>query len=188
MLRTRGLVIAVLAFSVIAVSCGDNRDNDSSGVTAGGPATPSSLPGQSESQAPPPPQPILEDVSSNPNVRDGGLGSVCWARWEVQRHLLQMDVAFNDDARKAQAIDSLQTEFDDVNKALAASETNVTAELSQFVTTFRGAITQAQREAPEQSAANAKRDAIARAFDWESFRGLAEYGAAATQSANCVRP
>ncbi len=37
------------------------------------------------------PIPVPEEdgaLSRNPNVRDGGLGSLCWSRWEVSRHII----------------------------------------------------------------------------------------------------
>lgn len=91
--RWRGFAIAVTLVAVASVSCG--RASDSTSVSAEG--------GEGEVPAVAPPDSVLRPPAvelpsippnedgelKNENVRDGGMGSLCWARWEIGRNLLR---------------------------------------------------------------------------------------------------
>jgi hypothetical protein len=184
---------AIAPVFVVLAMAGCGRDKEATTAAAPRePTTTSIVESPGDASPPPTPHPTTDfsEFERNDNVKDGGLGSVCWARWEVSRHLLLMGSAFDDETAKADAAQEFEAVLPEVVDTLREVEGNLTNPLRGFAERLRGAAEQAARNmAAEQSGAT-KQQAAHRAFsaEFEDYPGYTEYNESAEGDPDCIRP
>lgn len=178
--RMAALILAGWTILAVATSCGESPDvvasaegesSAESTTTSTAPPLPSVEPGQVART----PDPQLERVEVNLNTADGGLGGLCWSRWEVGRRYLQMTVVHLEDTAAAdEAARGFAATLPTVSETLGAVNTDDAAIdrfTSQFVESIDAAIVQLRESpSPEQI-----RRVATGLFDFEKYPGVREY-------------
>lgn len=147
-----------------------------------------SEPAQPERSPAPPtvPRTAPEDLTRNDNANDGSFSSVCWARWEVARHQLQISSSKAAPQKADAAQASLEASLPAVEGALRRSESRTTGPVRTFVEQFRGAAGRARADMERGGAE--RHEAASRHFDWETFAGMNDYGVQSQNAPGCLRP
>lgn len=121
----------------------------------------------------------------NPNVRDGGLGSLCWSSWEVGRHFILYAVRGADLSRWASDFRaSLELAAEEMSTVLAPPD------VARFVDWLRSAIAEAtrvvddRRDAPPEATFEQAGEALA----FEYAPEVRTYVQLADADASCARP
>lgn len=126
--------------------------------------------------------PVVEDpekvLSTNPNDQSSPIGALCWARWEVARHLLLSTASDKSALEAAQDIATSAGATDEAWKGLPV-------EVQPFGDALLAATNTVKSEAFTDETAMDRLEAI---FDFESFPAAKDYTNAAAQSTDCVRP
>lgn len=171
-------------------------DDQTNGTAAGAPdeITPPvspTIPGLPREAPAPPPIPPIEPIESqlkNDNVRDGGLGSLCWARWEVNRQIrlgvstVEKPGGF-DEAQGA--VDTLKEELPNIHRDLGAIMSQLPQQVQPFAARLRSDVLAAQGEVQREGGVEAALEALARQFDFDSYPQVEEYRRLAAEHGAC---
>lgn len=137
-----------------------------------------------------PPAPDIEPLDSqlaNNNVRDGGLGSVCWARWEINRQVRigVSSVEAPDGAAKAQdALNALRQVLPTVEAEL--SRASVPEEVKSFVARLLADAANARVYVEQEQVLTAAAfEELPRQFDYDSYPQVESYRALASEHPAC---
>lgn len=178
MQRRKYLAVGVIALSLTAGACGSgNRttqlSNSNGTAESKGPAR---IP-----ERPAPPANFPDELNSNTNVRDGEVGSVCWATWEVGRTLAasvtdpQGSRAQSDGAALPGRLSSARAELQRI-----AADSALRPFVDAFVRDIDATAEKIRGLAP------ADRVKVARgAFAFDSYPGATAYAGVAKKSPNC---
>jgi hypothetical protein len=120
----------------------------------------------------------LEELSVNRNERDGALGSLCWARWEMARYLLLASLPVGDEATKP-----TPDELSAVARTSLSEVDAVRDKLPSELVPFADALREALQRAVESSDL-----AAPSTFEFESFPAVEEYVELASSHQSCERP
>jgi hypothetical protein len=130
---------------------------------------------------------VGEKLAQNNNTRDGQLGSLCWARWEVARHLLigltqpgQADLAAR---RLEEALGSAEATVDLVSSDLSPEVLPFAHRLRLNVGEARAELVRTQGQPAKSRVA-----AVATKFDFDGYPGAKEYMSQAAQHPACANP
>lgn len=143
-------------------------------------------------EAPTPPTPDVEPLDAqlaNDNVRDGGLGSLCWARWEVNRQIrIGVSNVKMPESREAAdgAVETMRSDLlPSLNAELGQVLTEV-PELQQFVARFAADVAAAQKLVQDTPTTQAAVDGLARQFDFDAYPQVEEYRKLASEHPSCL--
>jgi hypothetical protein len=181
--RARNGVLAV-ALIVLAGACsaGSSAKSTQPPTSASIPSPSSFLPPPDAATVTPNTQDVDAALASNTNVRDGGLGSLCWARWEVARHLLRATVSPSD---AALALRDLEGQLGEV-KQEAQSELNLN--LRGFADRLASDVDRARDVLTRTAAPDDRIKELSAVFAFEQYPGAADYSTAASPNPHCTRP
>ncbi len=134
----------------------------------------------------------LEAQLANNNVRDGGLGSVCWGRWEVNR---QIRIGISNvetpegKAVASGAVETLRTELlPTLESELGQVMSKLQPDVRAFITRFATDVALARELVTEQAQVQPTLDALARQFDFDSYPDVEKYRELAASNPSCVHP
>ena len=183
----RSAITAAAIAALALAACGGGEGEEVTAV-GGSPQGGVRQPPQPERSpaAPSIPRTDPEDLTRNDNSNDGSFSSICWARWEVARHQLQISSSKAAPEKAAAAEASLEASLPAIEDALRRSESRTTGAVHTFVQQFRGAAGRARADMASGGAA--RHEAANRHFDWETFAGMKDYGVQSQTAPGCVRP
>lgn len=148
------------------------------------PPDPEDRPAERPPTASLPEVPPIEDLDvqlENSNSRDDDLGKLCWARWEVARHLL---ASLQGPEAEESAYAELSSQIPVVTDTIDGIEA-LSPELDAFVARFATDLAEARPLiAPGADASTAMTELI-RLFAFESYPGVASYAAIAQDHPAC---
>lgn len=130
----------------------------------------------------------LNATLENNNRQDGGLGTLCWARWEIARSFLEHRMS------RVEALGKQVPNFDDRLEAVGAVTRAGWSSLPGEVVAFADRL---QSEVNEATAIAAESDSEItpeqfesgrRLFDFERYPAVAEYVMLASQHEACTTP
>ncbi len=186
-------VFAVLAVSVwFAVACGSPTQDTS--VRAEAPDSPSDVdlaPTLPETPPSVPPIKPLESQLENTNIRDGGVGSLCWARWEVSRYLVRASVQEESPTGREEAsrsIVELREQLPVVATELDRAMSQVPIEVRPFLEEFKDRVATAQQSPSAVGDVEGELRELGKQFDFESYPGAVEYDERSRAHPGCLRP
>lgn len=167
----------------------DESGDDERGQTGG------TLPPFLEEQPEPPPVPSIEPIEArleNTNERDGGLGSLCWARWEVARLLIQSSTTVDLDGTPGSAttaLTTLESQLPTIGSELIQVVEQVPPEVREFAIRLRDDVAASTSSEPAvQDDVEQRVAQLGAFFDFESYPGLTDYGRLAADYPGCPRP
>lgn len=148
-------------------------------------STPSSILEVPPIELPESPSPTGIEVDvQNRNTPDGGIGSLCWARWEVARHIILVATNEAEAETRLPALDEALA-----RAAAAVADVEVPDPIQPFVDRFRAAVQTGLDAAEANSSDPATRlEQLDEPFDFQSYPAVEEYERLATASPSCPRP
>lgn len=183
------LVLFALATTLLSACGSPERDT---AVEAG---TRDPAPGDTATTVPldvaPPPMEPLETELENTNIRDGGLGSLCWARWEVSRHIVRASIQEDSPAgleAARLAIVQLEDQLPAVVTELDRAMGNVAMELRPFLEKFQREVVSAQQAPLGEGDVRGELEELGRRFDFESYPAALQYDELSQGHPGCLRP
>lgn len=138
-----------------------------------------------------PPIEPLETQLDNTNLRDGGLGSLCWARWEVSRHIVRASVQEDSPSgleAASLAIDQLRDQLPAVATELERAMGTVPMGLTPFVEKFQAEVIAAQQPSPAAGGVREELEELGAQFDFEAYPAAVQYDELSQQHSGCLRP
>lgn len=181
----RSAITAAVIAALVFAACGPGEEATPAGAPSQPGARQAPQPGSGPAPAPVP-RTAPEDLTRNDNGNDGSFSSICWARWEVARHQLQISSSKADAAKADAAEASLEASLPAIEDALRRSESRATGTVRTFVVQFRDAAGRARADMARGGAE--RHEAASRHFDWETFPGMKDYGVQSQNAPGCVRP
>lgn len=181
------MFLVVAALTALATSaCGDPQ-GDTSPTDASQTTTSASEPPPTTAK----PQPSREDpykaVSENKNTRDGDVGSLCWARWELARAVV---LGQGNADRADEAVAAFSQRRGAVEGELGAIRGNLPTELRPFVDRYRSDIREAGRvlAQSEGESGRARMNKVSDVFAWSEYPGLSDYERLSAKDPDCRTP
>lgn len=138
--------------------------------------------------AEPPPIPDIEPIESqlrNDNVRDGGLGSLCWARWEINRQL-RIGTTSAELAEAQGAVTVLRDELPNIERELDAVREQLPDALYPFLGRLQADVGVARGLLQSESGARAALEAVSQQFSFDSYPEVETYRELATEHPACA--
>lgn len=138
-----------------------------------------------------PPIESLDTELENTNIRDGGLGSLCWARWEVSRHIVRAGVQEDSPVGLEAArlvIFQLRDQLPAVATELDRALGNVGIDLRPFVERFQAEVEAAQQPPAVEGDVREELKQLGTQFDFESYPAAAQYDELSQGHPGCLRP
>lgn len=129
----------------------------------------------------------LEPRLENRNRRDGRLGTLCWARWEVARTLLS-GLRGQDEAD--QAIRNLETRLSGAASAVQGIKKSLSAEMQSFAERFSSDL-EAARDVLSNTrgeSAESRLSKVGAVFDFEDYPSARQYAESAEAHDACANP
>lgn len=148
---------------------------------------PSTIVEPPRNSAGPPPVPTIEPIEAqlvNDNVRDGGLGTLCWARWEINRQI-RIGASSVDRAEAEGAIRTLREELPSIDDELGRVVSELPPELVPFVTRLRADIGAADSLLRKDGNAEMLAKELANQFDFDSYPAVDQYRRLAAEHSAC---
>ncbi len=193
--RYRALVELVFAFSAAFLAACGSPEQDTS-VRAEAPssslAEPEAVPIIPPDTAPsvPPIEPLASQLE-NTNVRDGGLGSLCWARWEVARLIVEASIQEESPVgleEASRSLTELREQLPAIEAELDRVMNQVPVEVRPFVERFKNEVLTARQSAGSDDGVEGELQELASQFDFESYPAALEYDELSRTHAGCLRP
>lgn len=154
-------------------------------------ATPSvspTVPQPPRSAPEPPPIPRIEPLEAqlrNDNVRDGRLGSLCWARWEINRQI-RVGLSSVENAQVQGVVSTLRDELPSIAGELNSLVGQLPSELHLFLGRLRADVGLAQDSLRNQGDARMVLQDLARQFQFDSYPGVGQYRRLASEHPACT--
>jgi hypothetical protein len=132
----------------------------------------------------------IESQLENNNVRDGGLGSLCWARWEVNRQILRLgssNVEKPGGAEEgARVVATLRDELPTIEAELALLRNRISPELRPFAIQLASDVSRARDLVQEHGDLQLVLEALERQFVFDSYPQVDEYRMLAAEHPACA--
>jgi hypothetical protein len=125
---------------------------------------------------------------SNLNERDGGIGTLCWARWEIARLYLQATAIFaSEPERAAKAATELAVTLPQVLEPVRNARVEDAA-VASFRDEFASSLATASSQVNSTSAPSDITAVATEQFNFDAYPGINEYVAAASAASSCSNP